>query len=53
MPSAGLQTNYISGPGNFAGAPWVDGSTRQSYYFLAGVEVRRSDGAGAIVTLGD
>ena len=48
-----LQTTYISGPGNFAGATTVGGSTTQSYYFLASVEVGRSHGAGAIVTLGD
>lgn len=48
-----LQTTYISGPGNFAGALSVVGSTTQSYYFLTGVEVRGAGRAGAVVTLGD
>lgn len=51
--TAGLQTTYLSGPGNFTDAAAMGGSTTQSYYFLAGVEVRRADGAGAVVTIGD
>jgi lysophospholipase L1-like esterase len=51
--TAGLQTTYVSDPGNFTGATTVGGSATQSYYFLVGVEVRGSDGAGAIVTIGD
>jgi lysophospholipase L1-like esterase len=49
----GLQTNYISTPGNFTGAPAIAGTTTQSFFFLTGVEIRASDNAGAIVTLGD
>ena len=49
----GLQTNYISTPGDFTGATGLAGVTTQSFYFLTGVEVRASEGARAIVTLGD
>jgi lysophospholipase L1-like esterase len=51
--SGGLQTNYISAAGDFTGAFTVAGTTTQSFYFLTGVEVRASERARAIVTLGD
>lgn len=49
-----LETNFISPNGNFTGAeemPVAD--TTLSWYYLADVEVTASDGAHAIVTLGD
>jgi lysophospholipase L1-like esterase len=49
----GLQTNYISTLGDFTGATTLAGVTTQSFYFLTGVEVRASEEARAIVTLGD
>ena len=51
--STGLQTNYISGPGNFTAAANLVGSATDLYYFITGVEVRASRRARAIVTLGD
>jgi lysophospholipase L1-like esterase len=51
--SVGQQTNYISAPGDFTGAAAFAATTTQSYYFLAGVEVRASRRAKAIVALGD
>jgi hypothetical protein len=51
--SGGLQTNHISAAGDFTGAITVAGTTTQSFYFLTGVEVRASERARAIVTLGD
>ena len=51
--SEGQQTNYISTPGDFTGASTVAATTTQSFYFLTGVEVRASERARAIVTLGD
>ncbi len=47
------QTTYISLAGDFAGAATVAGTTTTSFYFLTGVEVRASDRAKAIVTIGD
>lgn len=48
------QSNYISAPGNFAGAPEVPVSTMlQSWLFLASVEVATPQKAGAIVAFGD
>ena len=49
----GLQTNYVSSPGDFTGATDFTGTTTQSFYFLTAVEVRAPERAGAIVTLGD
>ena len=49
----GLQTNYISTPGDFTGATAFAGTTTQSFYFLTAVDVRASATARAIVTLGD
>jgi lysophospholipase L1-like esterase len=49
----GQQTNHISVPGDFTGAATLSGTTSNSFYFLTGIEVRASDKARAIVTLGD
>jgi len=49
----GQQTNYISGSGDFTGASTMAGTTTTSFYFLSGVEVRASEHASAIVTIGD
>ena len=49
----GLQTNYLSTPGDFTGATDFTGTTTQSFHFLTAVEVRAAAKAGAIVTLGD
>ena len=47
------QTTYISSSGDFTGASTVAGTTTTSFYFLSGVEVRASERARAIVTIGD
>ena len=49
----GQQTTYISSPGDFTGASTIAATTTQSFYFLTAVEVRASERARAIVTLGD
>lgn len=49
----GLQTNYLSAPGDFTGTADFTGTTTQSYHFLTTVEVRARERAGAIVTLGE
>lgn len=50
----GLQTNYVSSPGDFTAATNFTGmTTTQSFHFLSAVEVRGPATAGAIVTLGD
>ena len=49
----GLQTNYLSPPGDFTDANDFSGTTTQSYHFLTAVEVRASNNARAVVTLGD
>jgi lysophospholipase L1-like esterase len=52
--SGALQTNYVSGPGDFTGAAvFPVASTRASWYFLTGVEVTAREDVGAIVALGD
>lgn len=52
--SLGLQTTYISPPGDFSGAESLPiASTTQSFYFLTGLEVDAPTKSGAIVTLGD
>jgi lysophospholipase L1-like esterase len=51
--NAGLQTNYISTPGDFTGATDFTGTTTQSFHFLTAVEVQSREGAGAVVTLGE
>jgi lysophospholipase L1-like esterase len=49
----GLQTNYLSVPGDFTGATTFAATPTQSFYFLTAVEVRASENARAIVTIGD
>jgi lysophospholipase L1-like esterase len=49
----GLQTNYLSTPGDFTGASDFTGATTQSFHFLAAVEVHAQATPGAIVALGD
>jgi lysophospholipase L1-like esterase len=49
----GLQTNYVSTPGDFTGASDFTGTTTQSFHFLTAVEVQTRKSAGAIVTLGE
>jgi lysophospholipase L1-like esterase len=61
---ASWQTNYVSPPGNYAGAVTMpvqtttayrrgDGLPTASWFFLARLEVMAPQQAGAIVTLGD
>ena len=50
---AALHTTYLSPPGDFTGAAAIAGTTTESYYFLAGVEVLAAKRARAIVALGD
>jgi lysophospholipase L1-like esterase len=53
---AAFQTNYVSGPGNFASAEGAAAftTTNGSWYFLAAVDVLATrDVKGAIVALGD
>jgi lysophospholipase L1-like esterase len=50
---AGLQTNYVSTPGDFTGATDFAGTTTQSFHFLTAVEVQAQKKAGAVVTLGE
>jgi lysophospholipase L1-like esterase len=48
------QTNYISPPGDFtASADMPFATTKQSWYFLTGVEVMAPQQAKAVVVLGD
>jgi lysophospholipase L1-like esterase len=49
----GLQTNYVSTPGDFTGATDIAGTTTRSFYFLTAVEVQAQKKAGAVVTLGE
>jgi lysophospholipase L1-like esterase len=49
----GLQTNYISPPGDFTAALTVAGTMTTSFYFLTGIDVRATENARAVVTLGD
>lgn len=49
----GLQTNYVSAPGDFTGATDIAGTTTQSFHFLTAVEVQARNKAGAVVTLGE
>jgi lysophospholipase L1-like esterase len=49
----GLQTNYVSTPGDFTGATDFTGTTTQSFHFLTAVEVQSRKSAGAVVTLGE
>ncbi len=52
--SLGLQTSYVSSPGNFTAAitPPV-ASTSTSWFFLSGVSVKADSRSAAIVALGD
>src|SRR5690606_29304298 len=50
----GLQTTYISGPGDFTAATdFPADTTTQSYYWLAGIDVFAPEDAFAIVALGN
>ncbi len=54
MHTAALQTNYISGTGNFAGAPsFQPVATTQSWFLLSRVEVMAPQSVGTIVAFGD
>jgi len=50
---AGLQTNYLSAPGDFTGTADFAGTTTRSFHFLTTVEVWAPERAAAIVTLGE
>jgi lysophospholipase L1-like esterase len=48
------QTNYVSAAGDHTGdADFTGGTTKQSWYFLTGVDVAAPRQVGAIVALGD
>jgi lysophospholipase L1-like esterase len=48
------QTNYLSPPGNFAEADILPvGRVTDDWYFVCGIDVVASPGAGAIVAVGD
>lgn len=49
----GLQTAYVSGPGNFVGKSFDAAQKIQSRAFLSGVDVETATSGGAIVALGD
>ena len=50
----GLHTTYISKQGDFTGKPEIaDAETRESYYWLAGIDVLAPASAGTLVTFGD
>lgn len=49
----GLQTNYVSTPGDFTGATDIAGTTTRSFYFLTAVEVQAQNTGRAVVTLGE
>lgn len=50
----GLQTSYVSPPGDFtASTDMPVGTTTQAWFWLAGVEVTASKQTGVIVALGD
>lgn len=49
----GLQTAFVSSPGDFTGGPFEAAETVPFRVFLSGVEVRTSEAAGAVVALGD
>ena len=54
MHGGALQTNYVSGPGNFAGSPaFVPATTTRSWFLLARIEVAAGPGSATVVTLGD
>ncbi|HVV46516.1 MAG TPA: SGNH/GDSL hydrolase family protein [Bryobacteraceae bacterium] len=50
----GLHTTYISGPGDFTGAPMIaDARTTQSWYWISSVDVVAPTSAKLIVAYGD
>lgn len=50
----GLHTTYISGPGDFTAAPSiVAATTKESWYWLSGIEVLAPADTGLIVAFGD
>lgn len=49
----GLQTAYVSGPGNFVGKAFDAAQKIQSRAFISGVDVESMPSGGAIVALGD
>ena len=51
--NTGLQTNYLSPPGNHAGVAFTPVSTATSWFLLARVEVVAPPSSAAVVTLGD
>ena len=54
LHNRGLQTNYVSGPGNHAGAEDLPGATTiLVWHWLARVEVAGRQRASAVVTIGD
>lgn len=49
-----LHTTYLSKEGDFTGKPSIpDAETRESWYWLAGIDVLAPADAGALVTFGD
>jgi len=54
MHTGALQTSYISGTGNFAGAAsFPTAATTQSWFLLARVEVMAPQSVGTVVAFGD
>ena len=51
--NTGLQTNYLSPPGNHAGGAFAPVATATSWFLLARVEVVAPASSAAVVTLGD
>ena len=51
--NTGLQTNYVSPPGNHAGRVFTPVATATSWFLLARVEVVAPASSAAVVTLGD
>jgi lysophospholipase L1-like esterase len=51
----GLKTTYVSQPGDFTAAPSIDAPaiTRESWYWLAGIDVVAPARSATIVTFGD
>jgi lysophospholipase L1-like esterase len=51
----GLRPTYVSVAGNYTAAPVIEkiAATTQSYYWLAGVDVRAAADASTLVTFGD
>lgn len=49
----GLETAYVSAPGNFVGKPFAATQAIQSRAFISGVDVETMKSGGTIVALGD